>query len=180
MELRKLGAVMGAVCLVSAGATSQALACLAVIACAGIAHIRARPYDHWLVDLLESASLATCFAVLYLGLYLHIVGKDTGFGEFVAVLILLVEIAFIGFFLFALTRSLQAFARMHQRASFVQEDKMLGGCSFMVYYIKFKAKRYTLKEGFALLGLVSEVDKVLGNRLDRHALTLNRCRGLIC
>ena len=130
-----------------------------MIACAGIAHIRARPYDHWLVDLLESASLATCFAVLYLGLYLHTAGTGSGFGEFVGVAILMVEVLFIGFFLFALTRSLQAFATEHQRASFVHDDKMLSSCSFMFHYIKFKAKRYTLKEGFTLLGLVTELDK---------------------
>lgn len=63
--LRKLGAVISAVCLVSAGVTTQALACLLVVAVAAVAHIRARPYDHWLVDALESASLATCFITLY-------------------------------------------------------------------------------------------------------------------
>ena len=59
--LRKLGVMLSAVCLVSAGVMTQAWCCLAVIAVAMLLHLRFRPYAHWLVDHLETASLSTCF-----------------------------------------------------------------------------------------------------------------------
>ena len=165
--LRKLGAMMSAVCLVSAGVTAQALACLAVIAAAAIAHICARPFDHWLVDTLESFSLATCFTTLYLGLFVHTAGSSSTFGQLCCLAILLVQIAFLVFFLFALLRSVQAFANTNQHTSFVRKEKMLHCCVFFFHFARFKLLRVDLKEGFDSLGLVTEDDK-RANKLTKH------------
>ena len=62
---------------------------------------QARPYDHWLVDRLETFSLATCFCTLYFGVYLH--NHPNGdFAIFCSLTIAVIQIAFALFFLFAL------------------------------------------------------------------------------
>lgn len=162
--LRKLGAVISAVCLVSAGVVAQALACLFVITAAAVAHIRARPYDHWLPDALESASLFTCFVTLYFGVYLHTV-SESSFAEACSVIILMVQMLFVSFFIFALIRSLQAFAEQAQITAFISESARLSTCQFGWLYFKTRATCKNLDD--QLFSLALPADKLVQN-LTKH------------
>eukprot|EP00656_Telonema_subtile_P014889 TRINITY_DN17711_c0_g3_i1.p2 TRINITY_DN17711_c0_g3~~TRINITY_DN17711_c0_g3_i1.p2 ORF type:complete len:768 (-),score=165.90 TRINITY_DN17711_c0_g3_i1:119-2422(-) len=133
--LRKLGAVLSAVCLVSGGVVTQALACLLVISIAGVAHIHARPYEHWLPDALESFSLVTCFVTLYFGLYLHTVTSGS-FGVFCSLVILITQLLFFSFFLFAMCRSLQAFAEQKQIKAFIPKNNQMSTWAFGWLYFR--------------------------------------------
>ena len=110
---RKLGVMSSAVCLVSTGVMTQAWCCLAVVAVAMLLHLRYKPYAHWLVDCLETASLTTCFATLYLGIMLEL-HKGTSVAMLCSFVILGLQIGFFVFFMYTLKVSLVDWATRKQ------------------------------------------------------------------
>lgn len=114
--IRKLGVMLSAVCLVSTGVMTQAWCCLAVIAAAMLAHLAHKPYAHQMVYHLETASLTTCFATLYLGILLEL-HKGTGIAVLCSFAILALQIGFVLFFLYTLAISLNDFANRKQSDS---------------------------------------------------------------
>ena len=111
--IRKLGVMLSAVCLVSTGVMTQAWCCLAVIAAAMLAHLGHKPYAHWLIDRLETASLTTCFATLYLGIMLEL-HKGTEIAMLCSFTILAFQFGFLLFFLYTVKVSLKDFANRKQ------------------------------------------------------------------
>lgn len=135
--LRKLGVMLSAVCLVSAGVMTQAWCCLAVIAVSMLLHLRFRPYAHWLVDHLETASLSTCFFTLYLGIMLEL-HKGTAIAIICSITILLFQTGFFLFFLYTLKESFKDFAKAKQDAQNIPLDQQVSCSSFFLGFIKDK------------------------------------------
>jgi hypothetical protein len=143
--LRKLGVMLSAVCLVSAGVMTQAWCCLAVIAVAMLLHLRFRPYAHWLVDHLETASLSTCFFTLYLGIMLEL-HKGSFIAIMCSVTILLFQAGFFLFFLYTLKESFKDMARTKQDAQNIPREKQVSCSSFFFGFIKDKITCAKAKE----------------------------------